>query len=438
MSGQKIRTVFQERHLYSDYILYDTHSVDQMSVLLNLNELHYIYYNNGIVDSSYSDPNTYFTTDYNVNWTFECYKMKKAIIYKRNYHFNNSVTPSLTRQANEVFLLAMIYGNHEIVKYFVHNKLININQSIFGSSKWPSYFILACTCTDQILNIFKAQKIKYNIGWNGLTPFIISGFTNIKLEKTSYMDYISYRQFSLLHKYRNVHLAHSIDSLPVFVLDFACMTKNRHLIKEILELIPEAGILSRLSFIVQSEENLFLILSRFDFRNDQNFNGDTPLHFSCYNEDLCAISLLLFLGFPIVQNLGNKFPNEIGSQKIKEKASLFFNLCTTEIASNSKSPKRVFLYSTFQDKMEQMMEILKFNPKDFDKYIGIFRYLKFNRNNKIVTNSRFNIINLLTMSKTPVSVEQSIRKMAQPPFYEKVFSADQVVGLYYRVFKYNY
>lgn len=438
MDDSRIRTVFKDKLSYSEYILYDRNSLEQINVLLNLHGLHSVYYRNGVVDSAYSEPNTYLVGNYSVDWAFECYKMKKAILYRRKYVFNSNVSPCLTRQANEVFLLAMINGNQEIVQYFISNRLVNINQSIFGSPKWPSYFILACTCPDQILNIFKSQKIKYNIGWNGLTPHIISAFSNFKLEKTSYMDFIPYRQYSLLHKYRNIHLADSFEPVPVFVLDFACMNKKRNQIKDVLEMIPEAGVLSRLSFIVQSEENLFLILSRFDFRDDQNFNGNTPLHYSCYNGDLCAISLLLFLGFPIVQNGENKFPNEIGSQKIKEKASVFFNLCTTEITNNSKQAKRVFLHSTFQDKMEQMMEILKFNPKDYDKYVGIFRYLKFNRNNKIITNSRFNIINLLTMSKTPVSVEQSIRKMSQSPFYERVYQLDQALELYYKIFKYNF
>lgn len=436
MEKPRLRTLAKKRTEYAEYILNDRNSIEQISILINLHEMHALFYKHGIVDSSYSEPNTFLTTNYMIDWTFECYKMKRAIISKRRHTFGKRLIPTLTKQANQVLLLAMVHGNKEIVEFFLSNRLININQSIFGSPSWPSYFTLACTCSEEILELFKSYKIKYGIGWNGLTPHIISGYKAFVLEKTSHMDFISYQQYALLHKYRGVKLANSFEPLPVFVLDFACMNKDRTQIKDILESIPEAGVLSRLSFIVQSEENLFLILSRFDFRNDQHFNGNTPLHYSCHNGDLCALSLLLYLGFPIIQNYESKFPNEIGSPKIKEKASVFFNLCTTEVSTNTKKPKRVFLHSAFHDRMQQLMEILKFNPKDYDKYVGIFRYLKFNRNNKIVTNSRFSIINLITMSKTPVSVEQAIKKMAQHPFYERVYTEDLAINMYRRIFGY--
>lgn len=435
MEKPRLRTLKKKMMTYPEYISNDKNSIEQISVLINLHEMHASFYKHGIVDSSYSEPNTFLTTHYTIDWAFECFRMKRAILAKRRHTFNRNLVPCLTQQANQVLLLAMVYGSKEIVEFFLTNRLINVNQSIFGPVCWPSYFVLACSCSEEILSLFKSHKVKYNIGWNGLTPNIISGYKAFVLEKTSYMDFISYQQYALLLKYRNIKLANSFEALPLFVLDFACMNKNRNQIKDILEAIPEAGVLSRLSFIVQSEENLFLILSRFDFRNDQHFNGNTPLHYSCHNGDLCALSLLLYLGFPIVQNYEGKFPNEIGSPKTREKTSVFFNLCTTEVSTSSKRPKRVFLHSAFQDRMQQLMEILKFNPKDYDKYVGIFRYLKFNRNNKIVTNSRFNIINLITMSKTPVSVEQSIKRMIQHPFYERVYSDSLAVSMYYRIFR---
>lgn len=437
MKNPKLRTLFKQKLEYPEYIYNDRDAIDKVNVLLNLNELQSVFFRNGVVDSSYSEPNTFLTTKYDMDWAFECYKMKRAILFNRKHIFNNSIYPYLTNQANQVLLLAMVYGNIEIVSYFLTNRLININQSIFGSIKWPSYFILACTCSTEILNIFKNYKIKYYIGWNGLTPHLISAFRDFRCDKTSYLDFIPYKEYKLLLKYRKIHLAESLEPLPIFVLDFACMNKNRNLIKDILEEIPEAGNLSKLSFILQSEENLFLILSRYEFRNNQHFNGNTPLHFCCYTGDLCAISLLMYLGFPILPNFENKFPNELGNLKIREKASLLVDLATTGI-DNGTDTNKVFLYSNFQDKMDEIFAILKLNPKNYDKYVGIFRYLKFNKNNKIISNSRFNIINLLTMSKTPASVEQAVSKMNKIVFYEKDYHMVEAIGLYYKVFKYNY
>ncbi|KAM0681574.1 hypothetical protein GINT2_000087 [Glugoides intestinalis] len=387
------------------------------------------------MDFSYPEQNTQFTSNYSVDWAFEVYKMKKAILKGVKYAINPKVLPILTKQANQAFLLAMVLSRPEIVQYFLQNKLININQSIFKSQYWPSYFLLACTCSDEIFNLFKPYKIKYNIGWNGITPFLISAYKSRSLPKNGYLDFITYKQYEMLQRFRHIQLKDSFDQLPLFPLDFACMNKDRTLIKEILETVPEAGSLSRLSFIVQNEENLFLILSRYDFKEEQAFNGETPLHYSCYSGDMCALSLLLNLGFPILQNYDLKWPHEIASEKTKEKATVFFNLCTVDAPRTTSTIKKVFNKVNFEEKMMQWMEVLKFNPKDYEKYCGIFRYIKFNRNHKILTNSRFNIVNLFTLSKTPVEVEQFIKKLTHYPFYEKIYPREKGKELYENFFK---
>lgn len=420
----KLKTLRKPRTDYLDFVVSEYDTLEKMRIILKLRDMTDFYIRNGIYDFVYSEVNTKLTSKYTIDWMFEVYKMKKSILSNTQYKINPDVTPVLTMQANQVLLLAMIHSKPEIVKYFLNNRLININQSIFGTQYWPSYFLLACTCTDDIFELFKIQKIKYNIGWNGLTPFLISAYKSKKLLKNSYLDFITYKQYEMLLRFRSIKITDSFDELPIFALDFACMNRDRSLIKEILETVPEAGILSRLSFIVQNEENLFLILSRYDFRESQSFNGETPLHLCCYNGDLCALSLLLNLGFPILQNYDSKWPHEVGNEKTRDKSTVFFNLCTTDGPLNSKAVRKMFNQKNFEEKMLQWMDVLKFNPKDYEKYCGIFRYIKFNKSHKITTNSRFNIINLFTMAKTPVEVEHYIKRMGQCPFYEKGYVDD--------------
>lgn len=437
MENKQQRTFKKKKLTFKEFIFNDKNSLKQISNLLNLHELSSHYYRNSIMDYGYSEKNTNLTENYNIDWAFECYKIKKSIINKTQHNFITYPEMPLTKQANQVFILAMIHGRVDVVFYFFENRLINVNQSIFGSPAWPSYFILACTCSENIINAFKTQRLKYTIGWNGLSPALLFTMRDYNHDKTSHLDFISYDQYRLLLNYKGVDLVKANESIVLFPLDFACMNRNRILIKNILEGSPETGILSRLSFVLQSEENLFLILSRFEYKVDQNFLGNTPLHYTCYNCDLSAVTLLLYLDFPIVKNAQSKFPNEVGTLKAMEKTSILFNLCTTEIAEDAKIPKRVFLYTSFQDRMFELMDILKFNTKDYDKYVGIFRYLKFNKNNKILSNSRFSIISMLTFAKTASSVEQCIKKMKNFIFREIDYKPEKLLKIYEAKFKEN-
>jgi len=434
MKNFKLKTFTVPKVEFQDFVLSDKRISEQLGILLNLKEMNDFYLRNGIIDYGYPLPNTSISTKNSIDWAFEVYKIKKLILHKQLFRINPKITPVLTRQANNVLILAMIYSRPDVVQYFLDFKLININQSIFGSQHWPSYFLLACTCSDDVFKLFLAYKVNYNIGWNGLTPHLLAASRSRELPRHFYLDFITYQQYQLLLHFKDIRIRDSVDQLPIFPLDFACMNKDRSLIKQILEAVPEAGSLTRLSFIVQNEENLFLILSRYDFRESQTFNGETPLHLPCYTGDLCALTLLLNLGFPIQQNSDARWPHEVGSEKTREKSSVFFNLCTTDAPQGTKPLRKLFNQRNFDEKMVQWMEVLKFNPKDYEKYCGIFRYIKFNRSNKIMTNSRFSIVSLFGMAKTPVEAERQIKKLVQFPFQRRVYEVREMQKLYERFY----
>lgn len=425
------KTLRKAKVSYPNYILNDHRTKEQMLVLVQLNELNSFYSKRGVTDCIPSEQNAYFTKMSKVNWNFEVYKMKKAILSNRKYVPISDVTPSLTRFANQIFLLAMAYSRVDIVQYFLIRKLINVNQSIFGSPSWPSYFLFACTCSNEVFELFKNYRIKYNIGWNALTPYIIASYKGIELAKTAYLDFIAYKQYQLLLRYGGIVINDSVKQLPLFPLDFACMDKDRIMMKNILEEVPETGVLSRLSFIVQKEENLFLILSKYEFRPDQNFNGETPLHLSCACDDLCSMAILCNLGFEISQNYNKKWCYNVGSARTTEKATVFFNLCSYR---NVNDKNKIFNHANFNEKMDQWLEILKFSPKDHLKYTGLFRYITFNKTNKILTNSRFNLLAAITMSKTPATVEGYLKVFNESFFYEKIFTDEEIVQAYRRIF----
>lgn len=434
MENFKLKTFRKPKMELHNFILNNERVSEQLTILLNLREMNEFYLKNGIIDCKYPEVNNRFSTKFNVDWAFEVYKMKKIILQKLPFRINSKVTPVLTRQANNALLLAMIYSRTDIVQYFLHSRLLNINQSVFGSQHWPSYFLLACTCSQEILKLFLDYKVDYNVGWNGLSPYLLTACLSQQLPKTSYLDFITYKQYQQFLYFRDVRIKDSTDQVPIFALDLACMNKDRPLIKRILEAVPEAGSLSRLSFIVQNEGNLFLILSKYNFMVSQTFNGETPLHYSCYTGDLCALTLLLNLGFPIQQNYDRKWPHEVGSERTREKVSVFFNLCTTDVPVNGRGAKKVFNQQNFEEKMVQWMEVLKFNPKDYETYCGIFRYIKYNKNNKVVSNTRFSIVSLFGMTKTPVDVERRIKKMIQLGFENRIYGPGEVERLYERFY----
>lgn len=438
-----LKTVRPPMMSYEQFIIRDPiRKQHQVECLGRLQKLQNYYYNNGISDMVKADKTEYSKKN-SVDWAFELYLMKKHILLKSQnskkvdfvdkFKFNKNVMPLLTKQANQVFLLAMLKGNINIVSFFLNSRLINVNQCIFEGIGWPSYYIFACSCDESVIYEFRKYWINTEISWNGITGSMLIAVNNsvknsvnnsknivgnnknfyFDIDKVSCLDFMTYEQYYLLNLYRGVVLRKSKTQLPVFLLDFACMVSNRVLIKRILDNMPEIGSLSRLSFIVQNEEHIILILSRYGFSADQSFNGITPLHISCYNNDFCTFSILLYIGFPIRKDSSGHLPNEVGGIKMRERASIFFNI-TTKIVKDSSgkiSTNRVFSRPAFINNMESWLGILKYNPLEFDKYIGMFKYLDFNRENRIYKKSRFNIINVFSLSKSAASVERMIKKL---------------------------
>lgn len=481
-------TLSKPRSSYADFIRNDHDKrLKQVQCLLALRELQAVYLENNVSESAYADWNN-FSRRNGVDWAFELFQMRRAVMAGRQHTFNVSISPSFTRQANDVFLLAMLRGHAQIVSFFLTSKVVHVNQSIFGSKFWPSYYLLACTCGPAVISEFQKCWANQSIAWNGLTASILLGIEGQPLESSTYLDFISYQQFVYLNRYRGVELLTEEDSsqpnttqagpaqgsaaarsdtpsaigsatntpaqnntandpatqhkhfnkpnfnLPIFLLDFACMRSDKRFIKEILDCVPEAGALSRLSFIVQSEEHLILILSRYGFRTDQQFNGHTPLHISCYNNDFCTLSILLYLDFPIVRDSLGRFPNEVGSHKMREKSSIFFNLCADIPVSRSGCETRRFSRAAFREHMTTWMKVLKYNSNEFDKYTGIFRYLDFNKYNKILRKSRFNSTNIFSSSRSPVSVELCEQWLAKHSVALKAYGASEALILYSRFY----
>ncbi len=428
-----LKTKIVPRISYSKFILSDRNKkINQIYCLINLLQLENFYKENKIMDVIYPEYNEYSSIN-SVNWAFEVYKMKRAILCNKECDINHRVTPIFTQQANQVFILAIIKEHIQIISFFLSTKLINVNQSIFPSGNWPSYYLLACSISHKVAFLFNSFWIRHNISWNGLTSSILLSLVRSSIGKNSYLDFISYKQYYYLNKYRSVNLIKSITEFPIFLLDFACLLSDTKLIKTILDSVPETGNLSRISFIVQNEEHILLILSRYGYRLDQNFNKTTPLHYSCYCGDFCTLSILLYMNFPIVRDGNGKYPNEVGSYKMREMSSIFLNLFTNVVKS-SKGTIRVFSHKLFRENIKSWMKILKYNPEEFEKYVGLFRYLDFNKNNRLYKKSRFSIIGVFGIFKTPDSVEKSVQKLIANNIILKTYSNNDILKLYRKNF----
>lgn len=403
----------------------------QQTALLSLFRLHCLYSDKGLTDSVAPLPNT-FSEGICSRTTFEVYRIKRSILHGEPVNISEGIPFILTEYLNQVFIMAMIYGRVSIVESFLSNKLLNPNSSMFRSQNWPSYFLLACCCDPSIFRLFQRLWINYNISWNGLGPAILCTISKNRLDKARDMDFISYNQLVHLNRFRGVALIHSIENLPVFPLDLACIMGDVAQIKYILENTPETGVLSRISFIVRCEEHIILVLSRYGFSKKQSFNGNTPLHYSCYKGDFCTLSMQLYLGFPICANRAGYYPNEVGSTKTKEKTSIFFNLCasTPVETTYSRSPIRLFSPEAFKKNMTRWMHVLNFKESEFDKYIGIFKYLDFNEEHRIYKKSRFSIITVFGLSKTSSTVEKIASRLAMLPVTMPEFTDRERTTLY--------
>lgn len=440
-----LNTTQKDKQTYASFIARDNRKrLPQILAMLALRDLGESYQSNGVLDSINSEWNN-FSKKNSVDWAFELYMMKRAILSERPHSFSNT-PPYFTRQANDVFLLAMVNGHAQIVSFFLSNKLLHINQSIFGSQYWPSYYLLSCACAPAVSEEFRKFWGNPQIRWNGLSPNILSAMAGNPLIPNFYMDFITYQQYALIQRFLgyDVIMPPKSSTGPglsaedmgktLFLLDLVCMRSDKVLIREILENSPEAGAMSHFSFLLQSREHLILILSRYGFRTDQKFNGHTPLHIACHNSDFCTLSILLYLGFPIVKDHNGKYPNEIGSHKMREMCSIFFNICTTVPAVVGGIEQRKFSKDLFREHMVLWMKLLKYNPNEFDKYRGIFRYLDFNISNQILRRSRFNITGIFSSARSAVSIEQCVRWFMKHPVPLRTRSPSEALIMYSRYF----
>lgn len=410
MNDNFLKTIFYKTCSYTEFVKNYKNFTDQKRILIKLALLSNKY---GNKKKLHSQTNYTIQKHSTIEWEFEIYLMKKAIINNTIYNINFKVTPILTKQANNVFLLAMIYNRVDIVNFFLQNKLININYSIFGSSNYPSYFLLACACSKEVFNCFLNRYISYNISWVGLTPHLLCSMTNKTLPEFFNLDYITYHEYSLLNKFRGVKLKKGLKNYPLFVLDFICMTKRISTLRELLEYIPEAGSLSRLSFIVQNHDHFILIMTKYGFKIDQEFNGLTPLHINAMCNKFFTFIYLLYSGFEVLTNKDNKFPDEVAHPNISSQMKKLNQLCFGEVYYDYHSRKRqknVDLKVFSQYNAEFVKLINSFDHK-ISNIWGILKYLKYNNENRIYTKSRFNIISLFSMSQSPRQIEIEVSAM---------------------------
>ena len=136
------------------------------------------------------------------------------------------------------------------------------------------------------------------------------------------------------------------------------------------------------------------------------------------------------------QNNERKFPNEVGSHKTREKASVFLNLCASIPTRKNVYERyyRTFSHGQFRQNISKWTEILKYKKDEYEKYIGFFKYLDFNKENRIIKKSRFNIINVFRLSKTSATVETAIQKMSKYPWYIRTYNSLELKKEYEKIF----
>ncbi len=200
--------------------------------------------------------------NWGLGWEVEVVKMRRCILTNQKYEINYKVTPMLTKEANKVLLLAMMYSVPSIVRYFISYRLFDINESIFGPPCFPSYYLFACSCSDEILYEFRNMYVDYFISWGGLTANLVCAFNNHECDGGSDFDYITYQEYSLLNEFRGVKLKKADKNYPITKLDFLCMAGKFERIKKLLNESPEANSQSRLHFLLLQREHLILLFSR--------------------------------------------------------------------------------------------------------------------------------------------------------------------------------
>ena len=429
MNRRYLQTYHYRMEDYVDFILNDENSVEKQKILLQITRLQTIYKANGLKSVIYPNENYKFSEQSSVDWNFEVYLMKKAILQNTTYLVNFKVTPVLTRQANKVLLLAMIKGNVLIVKYFLTNRLFNINDSIFGSKYFPSYFLLACACSNEIYDLFLNEFCNYSISWAGLTPTILCACTNKELDKCNDFDFITYQEYRLLNKFRDVELINAEKNYPLFSIDFLCMNRKTQALRNLLEKVPEIGDLSRLSFIVQNHDHFVLILTRYGFKERQEFNGMTPLHINAINGSFLTMIYLMYTGCLVIENNYNEFPDDVVDESIREQTLRLFEICTKKVYYSNKYHRNVKMiyFSIFSDKHKEFKSLVERSNDKSTNIWSVFKYLKYNNENQIKVSSRFAITSLFSKNKTATQTEQEVVRLLNKFENIPVLSTDAAI-----------
>lgn len=415
-----LKTFLFESSTYENFVMTDENEIKQKRILLKLSNLQAFYKNNNLKSGAFANKNYSLTTSSNIDWDFEVYRMKKAILTKSNYEINFKVTPVLTVQANNVLILAMVQGNVQIVKYFLSQRLINVNDSIFGSVSWPSYYILACACDLSIFKCFLKEYVVENSVWAGLTPNLLCAITKKPLRQTNDFDFMTYQEYRLLNAFKGVNIVKANKNYPLFTIDFLCMTKQTQSLRETLERVPEIGMVSYLSFIVQNYDHFILIMTRYGFKTTQEFNGYTPLHIVSKDGAVLTLVYFLYTGFVVTENNENQFPEDVAKEGVEDIITKLFKICTKNVCFDNILKKNIkYIYmSVFSEKHTEFKKLVESIKDKKANVWSVLKYLKYNNENKVLNSSRFAITNLFSKDKTSAQAEQDSARILNK--FEKV------------------
>ncbi|OQS55105.1 hypothetical protein EHP00_304 [Ecytonucleospora hepatopenaei] len=406
------RLVFKG-HEYEEFMYEDVNEIEQKRILLMLAKIQVLYKNNNVKDTVFANRNYKIVENSTVDWDYELFLMKKAILYNSVYSINFNVTPIFNTFANNILLLAMVYEKIDIVRYFLNKRLFNINDSIFGSIYWPSYYMFSCACSSSIHKLFLDEYAINSVFWGGLSPNLLCAMTNKEIIPTNAFDFISYNEYMLINTFRGVEVIKANKNYPLFTIDFVCINKHTQNLRELVEKVPEITSLSYLSFVLQNYDHFILILTRYGFKPYQEFNGITPMHISTKNSSFLAMVYLVYTGFYIMEDSKGNFPEEVASEAIAERVRKFFEICTKKLVYDPSLKKKVKLIwvSTISEKHKEIKQLLEDSNDKKTNVWSVLKYLKYNNENKILSNSRFSITSIFSKTKTHTQIEQDTKRI---------------------------
>lgn len=305
------------------------HSNRQRAAILQLNSLHNLLIENGILmDCSSKNVKS---SDYpSIDLVFNIHLQKIAVLDQRKKFYPLEYHSTIHNQMTYLLLLCFFMNNDTVVKHII-------------DSGYPSYFFGKCApiylyyCASG--NTSMLSQLKYNsYPYFGLSTNIILSFRGlINLGKIDY-DFMTLKQFLLLNEFRGVrtidkkiiecsketsedssetkstsskqeniqiqpeyteenyfNIENDIYKRVLFPLDFLCIRNDFRAIDAFLSHAPDFATLSSFCFLLQCHAGITLKLLQHNANPDQTFRGYTPLHISCRlgNLDVTAIFLAL-------------------------------------------------------------------------------------------------------------------------------------------------